>query len=130
MARRIVLAFAAAFVVCTLSGCGTVGNLWCCCRSGDEAPYGGVVNSVKLARSGFEEGAKLDSLAAPAYFLGATYCLLVDAPLSAVADTVTLPITIPATLKKQKSPPLEDVNPADYPWPMGIPQAVPAVPPE
>src|SRR5262245_52366383 len=91
--RRAVVAVLAA----TLSGCGTVANLWSCCKSGDRAVYGGVAHSLRRAAEDAEEAARLDSPDRALHALGA--CLmLADLPLSAVADTLTLPITVPEAL--------------------------------
>jgi uncharacterized protein YceK len=86
-----------AVLAATLGGCGTVANLWSCCKSGDRAVYGGVAHSLRRAAEDAEEAARLDSLDCALHAVGAGL-MLVDVPLSAVADTLTLPITVPETL--------------------------------
>src|SRR5262245_46119000 len=68
-----------------------------------ECVYGGVlldaesgVERLKTSVSKSADWRHLDNLVAGAY------CLLVDLPLSAVADTLTLPITLRANQKRSK----------------------------
>jgi uncharacterized protein YceK len=81
----------------TLTGCGTVGNL-----SGPEnlmtpgppqlEVYGGVANDVRWIKNLNETGGINTRLMAAA--------LVLDVPLSAVADTITLPVTMWATVDR------------------------------
>jgi uncharacterized protein YceK len=57
--------------------------------------YGGVQTDAVAGKGWFEE-AKLDGSRAAV----GLYVWLIDLPLSAVADTVTLPITIPAAVAR------------------------------
>jgi uncharacterized protein YceK len=101
-ATFVILALATAL---GLAGCGTLCNLpkesgvtvW------DETPhdriYGGVLRDVASGTRCLHEtvaadckDGRLDNLVAGSYWL------LVDLPLSAVGDTLTLPLTIPASL--------------------------------
>ncbi|MFQ5733694.1 MAG: YceK/YidQ family lipoprotein [Planctomycetaceae bacterium] len=62
--------------------------------------YGGVevdaIGGWGLMQTGIEAGFQYG----PVYTLGAIYVWAVDLPLSAVADTLTLPITVPATIER------------------------------
>jgi uncharacterized protein YceK len=100
MARVAIVAF---LLVFTVSGCGTVGNLWACCgKSGGDRIYGGVCQDVKLAWEGVAQGFNPDEDGP--WFPPAAICLFtLDLPLSAIGDTLTLPITIPATLGQANS---------------------------
>src|SRR5262245_47387430 len=118
--RQAVLAVLAA----TLSGCGTVANLWSCCKSGDRAVYGGVAHSLRRAAEDAEEAARLDDPDCALHALGAGL-MLVDVPLSAVADTLTLPITVPEMLGRRAEQRPTLVVPAGSEPP---PQARPATP--
>jgi uncharacterized protein YceK len=74
-------ALACGLVACALTGCGTVANV----RSPDERElYGGVRHAVDDIRSGPDEAAS-PWVAWPA--------MVANVPLSAVGDTVTLPVT-------------------------------------
>jgi uncharacterized protein YceK len=83
-----------AVLLVPLSGCGTVMNFLpdnhVFPGSGEKAVYGGVVYDVTGA--GKAEGFWETLLVA--------FLLLIDLPLSAAMDTVTLPITIPVTLSR------------------------------
>lgn len=108
----------AAVVAALLSGCGTVVN----CIDGDghatRAIYGGVKQD---AQNGWRHLGEAFSGPAPCFsqmpkppsagrdFVAKTFCagcgvsmLAVDMPISVVADTLTLPVTVPATLMKKK----------------------------
>lgn len=73
------------FVPLLLAGCRTIANL-----KSDMVPFGGTRRSVDFALhgSGTLEGTIFRPAAA------------IDAPISLVADTATLPITIPAAISK------------------------------
>ena len=108
----------AAVFAAAVSGCGTVGN----CINVNGAPacaiYGGVSQD---ARQGTQHLNEAFSGPAPSFskipqppdagrdFVVKTFCagwgtalLAVDLPISAVADTLTLPVTVPASLMKKK----------------------------
>jgi uncharacterized protein YceK len=110
MPRSGVLYTLSIFLMATLSGCGTIMNLedtptTYFRRGQDEDPkriYGGVQIIAERGWGQITSG--------PDPFLG-MYWLLVDLPFSAAADTVTLPITIPATLRRHLTTP-ESVTPA------------------
>jgi uncharacterized protein YceK len=118
-----------------LGGCGTVVN----CVNGDGAAprtiYGGVKQD---AQNGSRHLAEAFSGPAPTLgqmpqppdpgrdFLVKTFCagcgigmLAVDLPVSAVADTLTLPLTVPSTLMKKKNDPKKRRRPKA----MGMPAA-------
>ena len=79
-------------VLMVLPGCGTINNL-----NEERHPYGGVAMDFKAALHG-------------SWFVGSSGMLapqgIIDVPFSAVADTVTLPITIYSSLNRRYS--LED----------------------
>jgi uncharacterized protein YceK len=79
----------------TLSGCGTVLNLWTPRPlSGGVEAYGGVKADLQIARE--QENAKVDGPVKQAIWRTWTAFWYLDIPASAVADTITLPLTIPA----------------------------------
>jgi uncharacterized protein YceK len=86
----------ASFLSCILlsSGCGTIGNIVGVANGATErVVYGGVRGDWDAAWDLLVAHEKyLDELP----FLGETFAL--DLPLSAVGDTLTLPITVPAEL--------------------------------
>src|SRR5579875_20788 len=102
-----------------LGGCGTVVNCFNVNGAAARAIYGGVrqdaengVGHLREAFSGpaptFSEMPKPPSACRD--LASRTFCaacgvgmLAVDLPVSVVADTVTLPITVPATLRKKKA---------------------------
>lgn len=107
-----------ALFAAVLGGCGTVVN--CVNLDGHAAReiYGGVTQD---AQNGFRHLGEAFSGPAPSFtqmpkppsagrdFVAKTFCagcgvgmLAVDLPVSAVADTLTLPLTVPATLMKKK----------------------------
>jgi uncharacterized protein YceK len=69
-----------------LSGCGTIHNL-----DGERRPYGGLALDVRAAMYG-------------SWFVGPDILApmgIIDAPFSAVGDTVTLPITVYSSLNER-----------------------------
>jgi uncharacterized protein YceK len=132
-------AYLAAVLAVVHVGCGTVVN----CTSLNGTPprsiYGGVRQD---AENGSRHLGEAFSGPAPSFtempqppsagsdFASKSFCaacgvcmLAVDLPVSAVADTLTLPVTVPATLMKQKPSPKRKSKPKM----MGMPAA--AVPP-
>jgi uncharacterized protein YceK len=110
----------AAAVACAQSGCGTANNLVVPAKDGKgkvTGPppgqvFGGVAVDARVGTSWMaapfveELGPEVPTWeraleTACKVGIGA-YVLGVDLPLSAVADTVTLPVTVSATLKKQE----------------------------
>jgi uncharacterized protein YceK len=91
-----------AAVVLSLGGCGTVGNLWCPCHGGDRAVYGGVAICVRRAENEAGQAARLDSPWCFGHAAASVFDAVIDLPLSAVGDTLTLPLTIPATLREKR----------------------------
>jgi uncharacterized protein YceK len=93
----------AATAVFALTGCGTLSNLQekpsMFFPRNDDAPpnriYGGVRISAEQGWHGLKGGAEP---------VAGTYRWVVDVPLSAVADTLTLPVTIPAALERAATP--------------------------
>jgi uncharacterized protein YceK len=129
----------AVVLAAALCGCGTVVN----CINGDgRAPrqiYGGVKQD---AQNGWRHLGEAFSGPAPCFtqmpqppsagrdFVAKTFCagcgvgmLAVDLPISAVTDTLTLPVTVPATLMKKKP----NAKRTAKPKVMGMPAS--AVPP-
>jgi uncharacterized protein YceK len=129
----------AAIVAAALSGCGTVVN----CINGDGPSARDIYGGVKLdAQNGTRHLGEAFSGPAPCFskmpkppdpisdFASKTFCagcgvgmLAVDLPVSIVTDTLTLPLTVPATLMKKKP----QANRKAKPKPMSMPAA--AVPP-
>jgi uncharacterized protein YceK len=126
MRRQAAVGLGAA-IAFALVGCGTVNNLRPQRKPDKDNP-----NAAALGVKGVYGGVGLDARAATAMLAGvfsteaqpqesllvsamdapckvgiATWLLAVDLPLSAVADTLTLPMTVPATLKNkgQADPP-------------------------
>ena len=78
---------ACAVVIFGLTACGTLDNF--AQTDSPMRPFGGVRNDLKDLQSGTEDG-RIIPLSALDRFYSAT-----DLPLSAVGDTLTLPITVP-----------------------------------
>ena len=121
MHRRSAFGLAGA-LACALGGCGTANNLLMPEKLEKGQPPGPVPAHVY---GGVALDARVGSAWLTAPFLGqlpaevspveravdttckvaiATYLLSVDLPLSAVADTVTLPLTLAVTLRKHSEP--------------------------
>lgn len=109
---------ATAFLAAVLSGCGTVVNCFNVNGAASRAIYGGVRQD---AENGYRHLGEAFAPTAPSFtempkppsagrdFAAKSFCaacgvgmLAVDLPVSAVADTLTLPVTVPATLMKKK----------------------------
>jgi uncharacterized protein YceK len=108
----------AAVFAAALVGCGTVVN----CINGDGAAARDIYGGVKQdAQNGFRHLGEAFYGPAPCFtkmpqppspgrdFVAKSFCagcgvgmLAVDLPVSAVADSLTLPVTVPATLMKKK----------------------------
>lgn len=110
MRRRVASGLAAVLVV-ALGGCGTAVNFASVEDLGaPKRVYGGVAQDAQWAShflSEAFEGPPTDDatwcnkLLAGSFAFGCSVCTLaVDLPLSAAADTLTLPITIPATVMR------------------------------
>ena len=107
--RRMVTACLAAGLACALGGCGTFVN----CTASKEI-YGGMKQDAQNGSSHLAEAfsgpcpsfSPFPQMPSPGKdFLTRSFCagcgvgmLAIDLPVSAVADTLTLPLTIPATL--------------------------------
>jgi uncharacterized protein YceK len=80
-----------ALAVAALAGCGTCINLGGepLTGGGTREVYGGVAWDASVVSNTLQDGGL-------PYILVGAYLLAVDLPLSAVADTLTLPLTIPA----------------------------------
>ena len=92
----------AILAICAISGCGTAINLACpVTAAGHPAQvYGGVKHDVEVCQSCKNESMFLSGMGnSSAWFSElAAYLVALDVPLSAVADTLTLPITLPTQL--------------------------------
>ena len=90
--------FAGLFLSLVLCGCGTLDNV-----VGNPSPmiYGGVRNDVKQAVQSTGDALRADSGWEFVSSAGTGTLCTLDAPLSAVADTVTLPVTIGHKLRSQ-----------------------------
>jgi uncharacterized protein YceK len=95
----------------TASGCGTLYNheIGPCPKQRDDVcrVYGGVRKDLEEAASVFDPAADEagHGLAQVALVPLATAFLVVDLPLCAVADTLALPITVRAAMKRPRDAP-------------------------
>jgi uncharacterized protein YceK len=115
--RVLVLAVLAALPV--LGGCAASNNLF----RGDSKVYGGTRLDATLVSEGFgtDEATAKEKKLERSVLTYEGFCGLVDMPLSFVADTAMLPITVPVTLAKnaqkphngKRSPKDDDDNAAD-----------------
>lgn len=91
MNRRIPVVLIVAAIALFLSGCGTLSNCcWLFPEEGGKRVYGGVRGDCEIAWQAVTDtdspgGERRDILLK----------LILDLPLSAVADTITLPYTVP-----------------------------------
>jgi uncharacterized protein YceK len=108
----------AAVCAAVLGGCGTVVNCFDVNGPASRAIYGGVRqdadNGTRHLTEAFSGPAPtLSAMPKPPSaardFASKTFCaacgvgmLAIDLPVSAVTDTLTLPVTVPATLMKKK----------------------------
>jgi uncharacterized protein YceK len=93
MRRATTLAVLAGAAVAALGGCGTFANVcWLPEEEGGKRVYGGVRGDWESAAQAVQERTADESLAVVAK-------VAVDLPLSAAADTLTLPITLGAAAK-------------------------------
>jgi uncharacterized protein YceK len=109
----------AAVLAAMLGGCGTVVNCFNVNGAAARAIYGGVrqdaANGTRHLVEAFSSGPAPSFTEMPQPpnasrdLAAKTFCavcgvgmLAVDLPVSAVADTLTLPVTVPATLLKKK----------------------------
>ena len=112
-------AWLAAALVCALGGCGTIGNLADPSRT---KPFGGVMRDGEASSwlmNEFSEASK-KPVVEKAGLVVAAPIVTIDLPLSLVADTVTLPLTIPVALLRQEQPePLREPGPRKPTSPSG-----------
>jgi uncharacterized protein YceK len=136
-------AFWAAVFVAALSGCGTVVNCFDVNGTPARSIYGGVRQDASNGANHLAEafsGSPPSMTAMPKPpdagrdFAVRTFCagcgaamLAIDLPVSAVADTLTLPVTVPSTLLKKKPKAKSHAKPLRKPKLMGMPAS--AVPP-
>lgn len=83
-------------------GCGTMGNLGGTLSLTHEhfmEPYGGVKLCLEGGTKCFKESDEADKLERVLYLMSASYVFGLDLPMSVVADTLTLPLTVKATLR-------------------------------
>jgi uncharacterized protein YceK len=108
MARCCVLACCLAGAVPLLSGCGTVKNLAAGSygnmeeRSSHPEIYGGVHRDLDCAASCLVWGSPLPELLGDLLWVPPIVCI--DLPLSAIGDTLTLPLVIHASRVKNGGP--------------------------
>ncbi len=97
--------------VVLLGGCGTVSNLSLPPQAGGRQPYGGVVKDIDLVRQNIEEAKQAPSTGeSVGDGVEAALVAAVDIPLCVMADTLTLPLTVPAYLLRR-----DQANPARRP---------------
>ena len=93
----------AALWASALGGCGTAGNLWRPPVLGGQHIYGGVrldAAAIRESLTGQPPDPDPRRVAPPP--VRTILCSAVDLPFSAVADTLTLPATIRATLDQRR----------------------------
>jgi uncharacterized protein YceK len=106
--REITIGLALLATVAALGGCATATNLG---PRGEYEVYGGARLDATLMSEGFApdpDSVKKNKLERPVLFCEGCYGL-VDLPISLVADTITLPLTIPASMNKYEP----DAKPAE-----------------
>jgi uncharacterized protein YceK len=99
MARPVVPAILPGMLALALVGCGTVRNL----GSEKPVPYGGVSSDVKLCGTALEGNVGVHGcppLLGMTILTGAFCCGVVDAPLSLVGDTLSLPYLVASEFKR------------------------------
>jgi uncharacterized protein YceK len=106
---RLAVAVSLALPALLLGGCGTVLNTtYFTAEEGGGSVYGGVKVDVDLSRSLVLEAPPADEDTGQriSRYSMAAWTMLIDLPLSAIGDTLTLPITIPATylINAEKEP--------------------------
>jgi uncharacterized protein YceK len=90
-----------AVCVVSLSGCGTFANLVVVSPdTGEKKVYGGVMQDFKAVGCNVKDAWASDSGSGWLSNCFAVGFLAIDTPVSAVADTMTLPLTIAAALQK------------------------------
>jgi uncharacterized protein YceK len=119
-----------------LSGCGTFANISVGAREGwkNAKIYGGVRRDVQSAENWVEHSWTWGKDFDFQQDLGTVFGLGLiglDAPLSAIADTLTLPVTIPAAIwgGSTKDPNTGRTNPTPQPPPVLPPITPPAASP-
>jgi uncharacterized protein YceK len=98
------LARLALCAICGVAGCGTAANLrGAAADSPTSRPYGGVQSDAEaaLALLGDTSGGHGGLIGRALQFVIAPYLLAVDLPISAVGDTLTLPI-VAARMREQR----------------------------
>jgi uncharacterized protein YceK len=93
--RKFLALSALLLTTAALSGCGTAANLiWFAPFEGGMRPYGGVQADWSVTQGAADDLAKDSASRRPMNLVWAA----IDLPLSALADTITLPLTVPYTL--------------------------------
>jgi uncharacterized protein YceK len=90
--------------LCSVSGCGTLWNMEFSKERdiGERRVYGGLRIDAMAFVQPIDAISKPDDEKLLNVFAMCVVAIL-DSPLSAIADTLTLPITIPATIKRLKA---------------------------
>jgi uncharacterized protein YceK len=106
---RLAVAVSLALPVLLLSGCGTVLNTtYFTAEEGGGSVYGGVRLDLETSRDLISETPPDDENVGQCIsrYTMAVYTMLIDLPLSAIGDTLTLPITISGTylISAEKEP--------------------------
>jgi uncharacterized protein YceK len=109
MMSRVSLGAALLLAALVPSGCGTVANLQIGARQGwkNAQIYGGVRRDVKSAQEFFADNWTPANNSDVQQDVGAVVgvgLVGMDVPLSAIADTLTLPVTIPAAIWGSSTP--------------------------
>ena len=88
-------------LILTLCGCGTMDNM--AGRPSSTRVYGGVRQDVKDAAQSTGAVFRAQDTAAFSNAIGSGAVRVLDVPFSAVADTVTLPVTVPAAVRRTQN---------------------------
>ena len=83
-----------------LCGCGTLHNV-APYGAGETRVYGGVRGDLRQAKDSIQGAAQAKSLGDFAGNTGVGLLSVLDVPLSAVGDTVTLPVTVKRAVERQ-----------------------------
>src|SRR4051794_15404728 len=92
---RHLTAILAAVLTPVLGGCGTASNL-----RKDGPPYGGVREAAEAGARSVNSAGEGHCIPPLFDYAQAGYWFAVDVPLSAVADTLTLPLALPGAFRR------------------------------
>ena len=98
MARIAILSLAVVTAALS-SGCGTVANtVWLIPEEGGKKVYGGVKADIEMVHDCSVEACQSEDFGGRMAWTGKAIAMAIDVAFSALGDTLTLPITIPASI--------------------------------